>query len=218
MKHILITGGTGNLGKVVVNKLLESGYQLHLATREQTDTTTENIYYYPAELTSPESSQFLVENILSKADNISAGVFIAGGFVSGSLLQTSMEDINSMVQLNFATAFNSAIHLVNHFRKKGGGKLIFIGAKAAYNNSTAINNFAYSLSKQMLFNFTGMINESEAAFNTTAHILLPGTLDTVLNRQQMPDADFSKWTSMQIIAETISNIIAGKEVKTVIEF
>ena len=120
--------------------------------------------------------------------------------------------------MKFAAAFNSVLPLVNHFRKKGGGKLIFIGAKAAYNNSTAINNFAYSLSKQMLFNFTGMINESEAAFNTTAHILLPGTLDTVLNRQQMPDADFSKWTSMQIIAETISNIIAGKEVKTVIEF
>lgn len=218
MKHILITGGTGNLGKVVVNKLLESSYQLHLATREETDIVTENIFYYAAELISPESSQSLVENILNKTENIAAAVFIAGGFVGGSLQHTSMDDINSMMQLNFATAFNSSIPLVKHFRKKGGGKLIFIGAKAAYHNSTAISNMAYSLSKQMLFNFTAMINESEAEFKTTAHILLPGTLDTEFNRKQMPDADFTEWTSTFMIAETISNIIAGKETETIIEF
>ena len=213
MKHILITGGTGNLGKVVVNKLLESGYQLHLAVREHTDEVIENIFYYPAELTSPESSQLLVEDILSKTENIAAAVFIAGGFVGGSLQLTSMGDIHSMMQLNFATTFNSAVHVINHFRRSGGGKLIFIGAKAAYNNSTAIHNIAYSLSKQMLFNFTAMINESEAEFNTTAHILLPSALDTAHNRKQMPDADFSKWTSPEMISILIQQIIEGQETR-----
>ncbi len=218
MKHILITGGTGNLGKTVVNKLLESDYQLHLATREQTDSSEGNVQQYTTELTSPHDSQLLVEKILDKTDAISAGIFIAGGFVSGSLLQTSMEDVNSMLQLNFATAFNSVIPLVDHYRKSGGGKLIFIGAKAANNNSTAINNLAYSLSKQMLFNFTALINESEASFGITAHILLPGALDTEQNRHQMPDADFSKWTSPSAIAVSIQNIIKGDETRNVIEF
>jgi short-subunit dehydrogenase len=216
MEHILITGGTGNLGKIVVNKLQESGYQLHLATREPTDAAAKNIYYYSAELTSPESSQLLVENILKKTENISAAVFIAGGFVAGSLQHTSMGDINSMVQLNFATAFNTVVHVINHFRKSGGGKLVFIGAKAAYNKSTAIQNMAYSLSKQMLVNFTAMVNESEAGYNTSAHILLPGALDTEYNRKQMPNADFSKWTSPEEIAITIQQIIQGQETRNVI--
>ncbi len=217
MKHILITGGTGNLGKKVVSKLLESGYQLHLATREQTDSSKGNVHQYTTELTSPHDSQLLVEKILNKTDTIAAGIFMAGGFVAGSLPQTSMEDINSMLQLNFATAFNSVIPLVSHYRKAGGGKLIFIGAKAANNNSTAINNMAYSLSKQMLFNFTALINESEASFNITAHILMPGTLDTELNRKQMPDADFSEWTSTENIAIAIQQIITGQETRKEID-
>ncbi len=217
MEHILVTGGTGNLGKVVVNKLLESDYQLHLATRESSCILEGNSHYYPTELTSKEQSKRLVDSIVEKVDRIAAGVFIAGGFAPGSLHYTSMDDINNMITLNFATAFNTAVNLIQHFKRSGGGQLIFIGAKAANDNNTAINNMAYSLSKLMLFNFTAMVNECESAFGTVAYILLPRTIDTDLNRRYMPEADFTEWTSPFSVAATIRDIIMGKETNTVIE-
>ncbi|MEO7310237.1 MAG: hypothetical protein ABIX01_07575 [Chitinophagaceae bacterium] len=63
-----------------------------------------------------------------------------------------------------------------------------------------------------------MINESEAAFNTTAPILLPGTLDTAQNRTLMPEADFLEWTSPEMVAIAIQQVIEGQETGTVIHF
>ncbi len=217
MHNILVTGGTGNLGKTVVDTLLNNGYQLHLPVREAMNDT-ENIHYYVTDLTNATASKNLVKTIVEKAEQIKVGVFLAGGFVTGNLEKTSIEDINKMIVLNFATAFNTAKSLINHYKKVGGGKLIFIGAKAAMDNKTASGNMAYSLSKQMLYNFVSLINNSEKATNISAHILLPNALDTDLNMKQMPNADFSKWTNTETIAQTIANIIEGKELKTVIEF
>lgn len=213
-----MTGGTGNLGKTVVETLLTAGYHLHLSVREVSSEITESISYYKTDLTSQQDSETLVRSILDKENNILAGVFLAGGFVPGGLEKTKWDDISKMVSLNFATAFNTAQSLLAHFREKGSGKLIFIGAKAAMNNSSAIGNFAYSLSKQMLFNFSTLVNESENKSGITSHILLPGTLDTTLNREYMPDADFSKWTSTTAMANTISDIINGQEKRSVISF
>jgi NAD(P)-dependent dehydrogenase (short-subunit alcohol dehydrogenase family) len=218
MNNILMTGGTGNLGKTVVETLLAAGYQLHLSVHEADNAATENISYYHTDLASPEQSEILVKSVLNKENAILAGVFLAGGFISGGLETVKWDDISKMVSLNFATAFNTAQPLLDHFRQRGGGKLIFIGAKAAMNNGSAIGNLAYSLSKQLLSNFSALINESENKNGITSHILLPGTLDTALNRGYMPDADFSKWTSTVAIAETISDIIAGKETRSVISF
>jgi NAD(P)-dependent dehydrogenase (short-subunit alcohol dehydrogenase family) len=213
-----MTGGTGNLGKTVVDTLLTAGYHLHLSVHEAGNAATENISYYQTDLASPEQSEMLVKSVLEKEKTILAGAFLAGGFISGGLETVKWDDFSKMVSLNFATAFNTAQPLLDHFRQRGGGKLIFIGAKAAMKDSSAIGNLAYSLSKQLLFNFSALINESENKNGITSHILLPGTLNTALNRGFMPDADFSKWTSTVAIAETISDIIAGKETRSVISF
>jgi NAD(P)-dependent dehydrogenase (short-subunit alcohol dehydrogenase family) len=218
MSDILMTGGTGNLGKTVVETLLTAGYHLHLSAHDESNAATPNIFYYKTDLASSEQSEALVKSVLDAENDLLAAVFLAGGFVSGGLETAKWDDISKMVSLNFATAFNTAQPLLDHFRQKGSGKLIFIGAKAAMNDSSAIANFAYSLSKQLLFNFSALINESENKNGITSHILLPGTLDTALNRGFMPDADFSEWTSTVAIAETISDIIAGKETRSVISF
>jgi short-subunit dehydrogenase len=218
MSNILMTGGTGNLGRTVVDTLLTAGYHLHLSVREAGNAATENMSCYPTDLASPEQSDALVKSVLAQENDILAGVFLAGGFVSGGLETAKWDDISKMVSLNFATAFNTAQALLAHFSEKGSGKLIFIGAKAAMSNSSAIGNFAYSLSKQLLFNFSELINESESKNGITSHILLPGTLDIALNRELMPDADFSQWTSTLAIAEAISDIIGGRETRMVIPF
>ena len=216
--NILITGGVGNLGATVVKTLLHKGYNLHLPVRETKLDSTATLHYYTTDLTNETASAHTVEQIFEKSKGINTAVFLAGGFDSGGLHDMNMERLNKMIQLNFATAFNMAKCLVNKYKTTGGGKLIFIGAKAAMDNNSATQTMAYSLSKQMLFSFCNMINETEKEAHITAHILLPNALDTKLNREQMPNADFSKLTSTQSIANTIANIIDGTETKNVIEF
>jgi len=218
MENILITGGTGNLGGTVVKTLSGHGYHLHLAVRKPVRENLENVSYYQTNVSDDDEAEEFVQKILSGNVAINAGVFLAGGFEPRNLEETSMDDIIRMININFATAFNVAQQLIAHYKTAGGGKLIFVGAKAAMNPKTAIGSSAYSLSKQLLYNFSELINEGGKSAAITSHILLPGIIDTVTNREAMPGADFSKWVNPNDIARTIEDIIAGKETKSVIEF
>ncbi|MCD9017120.1 SDR family NAD(P)-dependent oxidoreductase [Parachryseolinea silvisoli] len=217
MENILLTGGTGNLGQTVVKVLADGGYHVHLAVRKDA-AGGGNVSYYPTELTDSAQAGAFVQNVINVGKNIRAGVFLAGGFAAGNLAKTSMEDIQSMIQVNFATAFNTAQELIAYYKTVGGGKLIFVGSKAAMDFKGAGNMLAYSLSKQLLYNFSTLINESEKASGVTSHILLPGTIDTETNRGFMPNADVSKWIKPEAIAGVIKDIVSGKETRAVIEF
>ncbi|MCE7063923.1 SDR family NAD(P)-dependent oxidoreductase [Dyadobacter sp. CY326] len=218
MKNILITGGAGHLGKTVVQTLADQDYHLHLAVRKNSDSNNVNVFNYEADLADSEQADAFFQDVLSSNDRIHAGVFLAGGFAAGGLEKAAMRDITDMVNLNFATAFTTAKNLIAHYRANGGGKLIFIGSKLAMEPQTANDNFAYSLSKQMLYNFHDLINKSGKSDGISAHILLPEIIDTALNRSFMPDADFSKWTSTEAIAQTILDIIEDRELRTEITF
>lgn len=218
MSVIFLTGGTGNLGKTVVSSLLDAGHTLHLTVRHEEENVDSRARKYATDLTNKNAVENAIQKIIATGQTINAGVFLAGGYTGGGTDIVTIEDVHKMILLNFETAFHTSLLLLNQFRKSGGGKLIFIGAKAAMDNKTAAGNVAYALSKQMLYNFCNMINENENAHNISAHILLPNTLDTALNRSLMPDADFSKWTKPSDIASAINNIVIGREQETVIHF
>jgi short-subunit dehydrogenase len=123
-----------------------------------------------------------------------------------------------MMAVNVATAHNIAGPLININRpQKRKLSLIFIGAKAAMELSSAVNNIAYALSKKTLYHYVSLINESENKSGTSAYILLPGTLDTAFNREAMPEADFTEWTKPADIALCIRQIAEGLRMETVIE-
>lgn len=215
--HVLITGGHGNLGQSVVPKLLQSGMHVHLAVREPVPDTQPNSRQYTVNLMDEVESGKWVHEVWNQTGQVSGAVFLAGGYTSGNLENTSMKDISKMIELNVGTFFHAAKALIPYFRQAGQGHLILIGAAAAMDPVSSFHHIAYSLSKQTLFNLCTMIN-ADSTNGTTAHILLPSTLDTPLNRSQMPDADFSAWTQPADIAQVIASILQGEDDRKVIQF
>jgi NAD(P)-dependent dehydrogenase (short-subunit alcohol dehydrogenase family) len=60
-----------------------------------------------------------------------------------------------------------------------------------------------------------MINAAYEADGITATMIVPGTIDTPVNREAMPDADFRKWISAPDIAESIAFVLSetGKKLR-----
>ena len=149
---------------------------------------------------------------------IDAVIFLTGGYISGDITQNSAADIQKMMAVNVVTAHNIASPLINinrHQKKKLS--LVFIGAKAAMELSSAVNNIAYALSKKTLYHYVSLINESENKSGTSAFIILPGTLDTAFNRETMPEADFTEWTKPGDIAVCIRQILEGLQTEPIVE-
>jgi NAD(P)-dependent dehydrogenase (short-subunit alcohol dehydrogenase family) len=200
-KSILITGATGNLGQAVVKKFYFAGFHIIGIDRERAIMGGYEVY--PANLNDEARVEELIQAIFEEPYPPQAAILLVGGYAPGDLLATDTGSMQKMIQLNFDTANNVVQALLPHFEAQGGGHFVFIGSKAVLEPSAALYNVAYALSKSLLFQLAEIINVYGKGKNIRASVVVPSTIDTPPNRTAMPDADFSKWTTAEAIADNI---------------
>jgi NAD(P)-dependent dehydrogenase (short-subunit alcohol dehydrogenase family) len=92
----------------------------------------------------------------------------------------------------------------------GSGRLIFIGSRPALDAKSGKDLLAYSLSKSLLFKLADFLNEEAKGKNVTATVVVPGTIDTPLNRKSIPGADPAGWVKPGQIADVLEFLTSGK--------
>jgi NAD(P)-dependent dehydrogenase (short-subunit alcohol dehydrogenase family) len=95
--------------------------------------------------------------------------------------------------------------------QNGFGRLVFMGARTALKPELGKGALAYALTKSMLFNLADLLNASAKGKNVLASVVAPGTIDTALNHQSMPNADASGWIEPAQLADVLELICSGKE-------
>lgn len=207
-KSIIITGATGNLGGAVTKRLIADGYMLYttLVPGEKASDDP-RIHGMHIDLLNEEECKRYVGEVAARGADLKAGILLVGGFQMGGLADTDLAALDKMFKLNFQTAFSIAKALFEHFEKIGGGQIFMIGARPVLQPQDGKNAIAYALSKSLIFRLAEIINETGKEKNVRATVIVPSTIDTAINRQSMPDADFHKWVPADSIAETIAYLL-----------
>ena len=86
--------------------------------------------------------------------------------------------------------------------------MVFVGSRSALKASEGMHSVAYALSKTLLFKLSELLNAEGAAHNIVTSVVVPSIIDTLVNREGMPHADFSRWVRPEEIAEVMA-FIAG---------
>lgn len=207
-KNIIITGATGNLGAATVEKFLQEGYTVSaIISHGKTLQSKKNLFTYQADLVKEIEANSAVEKIISDHTNVHGAVLTVGGFTSGTIESTSMNDIVKMMELNFYTGYNVVRPLIKHFKNKNDGRVVLVGARPALEASGGKTAVGYTLSKALIFKLAELLNADVSEKNVRTSILVPNIIDTIANRKAMPNSDFSKWNTSDDIAETIHQII-----------
>jgi len=208
MASIIVTGANGNLGLAVVGRLLLDGYSVVTSSGKEGAgllPNHEKLVDYQVDLLNEKEAEHFVGNAIQDHSDIRAAVLLVGGFAMGKLTETSEENLNKMIGLNFMTAFNIVKPLLKHFLEhQQGGQFILIGSRPGLNAEAGKDFFAYSMSKAMIFKLAEFINAEGKEKNVTATVIVPSTIDTDANRKAMPGGDFSKWVPPANIADTIA--------------
>lgn len=210
-KNILVTGASGNLGKAVVEKFLNDGYQVLAMTTPGKGLgyeVTGAITTYDADLTDEKSVNETLEKIIGVQKTIDAAILTVGGFALGTIQTTDAATLQKMIALNFNTAYFVARVVFNQMMAQGAGRIIFIGARPALVAAEGKNMMAYALSKSLVFKLSELLNAEAAGKNVATAVIVPGTIDTPANRQANPKADFTNWVSGEEIAANIQFIIS----------
>jgi NAD(P)-dependent dehydrogenase (short-subunit alcohol dehydrogenase family) len=213
-KLLIITGANGNLGVATVKKFLEEGYAVVAVDGKSThlDFAVGNplFEFHPVNLSNEAETAAFVEDVLAKHGTISAALLLVGGFAMGKIEDTSGGDINRMFSLNFETAYYVTRPVLKHMQEKGYGRIIFIGTRPALEAAQGKSMVAYALTKSLVFKLADFINAETRGTNVVASVVVPSTIDTAINRQSMPDADFDNWVKPEQLADVMEFICSEK--------
>src|SRR5215203_4937510 len=100
---VLITGGTGNLGKVVVERFLSDCYRVFMAVSpgKKSKETRTGIVELEADLTNEEQAGKIVDQVIDMHGTIDAALLLVGGFAAGKIDETTGGAMQKMFSLNF---------------------------------------------------------------------------------------------------------------------
>ncbi len=214
-KVVLVTGANGGLGTYVTQAFLDAGATVVGTSRkiQQSDFNNPNFTALPAEISTREGAQTLVDTVVARFGRVDVLAHTVGGFAGGqSLADTDDATFQRMFDLNLNCVFHTLRAAVPALRKSGNGRIIAIGSRAAVEPGAGVG--AYSASKAAMVSLIRTVALENKDAGLTANAILPGTMDNPANRKAIPNADVSKWVQPDSVAELVVWLAgeAGKDV------
>ena len=203
--HVVITGGTGALGRAVARALVEAGAHCHVPAIE----TSVPPDLFPAGKVSVTpnidlSDEASVAGFYASLPPLHAVVNIAGGFAWAPIADSPLKVLQEQLAMNLVSCVLSCREAVANFRKAGkGGHLVNISARPALNPRQGAGMTAYTASKAAVAAFTVALAEELKGEGISVVALAPSTIDTPTNRADMPKVDHASWVAPAAIADVI---------------
>lgn len=205
---VVVTGGFGTLGRAVGRVFADNGWKVALidkapapegANAEQLHASW---WHGGVELTDLDAARSAFSAAVEKLGKLNAVVNVAGGFRWETLAEGSLDTWDLMYQMNVRTAATASKAALDYFADGTlGGRIVNIGAGAALKAGMGMG--AYTASKSGVMRLTEALAEELKGRSITVNAILPGIIDTPQNRNDMSDADFSRWVRPEEIANVI---------------
>ena len=143
-----------------------------------------------------------------EAGDIHAWLNIIGGFIMGNHVEEGYDDWIYMYNTNFMTALNCCQQVLPIMKKNSWGRIINMGSQTAVGSMPLAG--PYCASKAALHSLTQTI-ALENGRGVTCNAIVPGIIDTLKNRRDMPDADHKNWTSLMDLAKCIEIMLPSDD-------
>jgi NAD(P)-dependent dehydrogenase (short-subunit alcohol dehydrogenase family) len=220
----LVTGGTGALGRSVVERFLNEGAKVHVPVfaedevsglRQHLGTAGEAVVFHrDGDLTDVDKVATIFAAI-RKAEGRGPEILLnlAGGFDSSPIEETEPAVWQRMWQMNATTAFLTSRAAFPGMKERGWGRVLNVSAFPALDRGR--NGLsAYGAAKAAVLNLTQTLAREGAGHGITANAIVPSTIDTPANREAMPDADNSTWLPPEEMAGVLA-FLASEEARLV---
>ena len=201
-KHVVVTGGTGALGRSAVEAFLAAGAVCHVPYRGAA----------PAEMPRSERLRLVggveladeahVMRFYAELPDLWASVNAAGGFAAAPATETPLAVLRTQLDQNLVSAFLCSREAVRRFGK-GPGRIVNVASHAAV--APAGGSLAYTIAKAGVVALTRALADEVKASPILVNAIVPTVIDTPANRKAMPSPPevVARWTKPADIAAAI---------------
>lgn len=213
-RTVLITGGTGALGKAATRRFVDDGHRVAVTWRvareiEGLSDLTDRVTLVETDVTDEASVKSAVDHISARLGPIEVLVHLVGGWKGGEPVQEhTLETWNRMLKLNLRSAFLCCRAVLPAMQEGGWGRIVMVSARAA--RAGHAGQAGYAVAKAGVAVLAETIAEENKGTDVTANVVAPSTIDTPANRASMPDADASVWVPPADLAATVA-FLASEE-------
>lgn len=202
-RNVVVTGGTGALGRAVVGALVEAGAHCHVSyiveAEAQAFPHTRNVTLHHVGDLADEAA---VAAFYGHVPKLWASIHLAGGFAMSPVAEIDSAALRRQIDMNFVSCFQCCRFAVTAMGKNGG-RIVNVAARPGLEWRSGAGMAAYAASKAAVAALTVALAEEVAEDGILVNAVAPSIMDTPANRKAMPDADHSAWPKVEEVAATI---------------
>jgi NAD(P)-dependent dehydrogenase (short-subunit alcohol dehydrogenase family) len=213
--HIVVTGGTGALGRAVIAALRTAGAVCHvpnLVAAELADFPFASDAGVHIATGVDVADEVAVHRFYQALPPLWASIHLAGGFAMAPVAEISAADFIAQFRMNALSCFLCSAAAIAAFRKRQtpgpggarGGRVVNVSARPALEPRLGAGMVAYTAAKSAVAALTQALGQETVDEEIWVNAVAPSILDTPANRAAMGDADYSRWVALADLAEIIA--------------
>ncbi|HWZ67433.1 MAG TPA: SDR family oxidoreductase [Stellaceae bacterium] len=212
--HVVVTGGTGALGRAVIGALRAANAVCHIPNLMAAEldgfphATDPGVHIVRGIDVADEAA---VKRFYDALPPLWASIHLAGGFAMAPIGEISAADFTAQFHMNALSCFLCSAAAVAAFRKRKvagsgppGGRIVNVSARPAIEPRLGAGMTAYTAAKSAVAALTQSLAQELTDEQIWVNAVAPSIIDTPANRAAMPEAEHSRWVSPADLAEVIT--------------
>jgi NAD(P)-dependent dehydrogenase (short-subunit alcohol dehydrogenase family) len=219
-KVVIVTGGTGALGRYIVDKYAKAGWKVYIPVSslnkfmtvfdnsqdDDSSFTLRKIYAFECDVLNEESVVEFVRKIAAlEKGKVDLLINTVGGYRPPvNTNEISTKDFDELFNLNFKTTLWFSREALKVMLINKSGRIVSIAAKPGIEPTAGI--LTYSVSKSAVINLMETINKEFGKNNIKCYSIVPTVIDTPSNREWGTEDDIKSWIEPEDMADAIFNL------------
>lgn len=210
-RTVVITGGTGGLGRAVVGAFAANDWRVVVLDARPAEL--EGAQVLEADLTDPAAVARAVAAAQEEGPPLRALVNLVGGFAADQpVAATPVDEFEAQFRLNLRPTYLVTQAALPALVAAGGGAIVCVSSRSALHPFAGAAG--YCASKAAVIAFAQVVAREHAGDGVRCNAVMPSMIDTPANRAAMPADQHDKLTPPGEIAAVIRFLCSEESAPT----
>ena len=206
----LVTGASSGIGKATAERLAKAGYKVYGTSRRGAQTGQRLFEMLPLDVTSDESVEKAVNEVIRLEGRIDLLVNNAGfGVAPAAAEESSVEQARSIFDTNFMGIVRMTRAVVPHMRQQGSGRIVNIGSVLGF--LPMPYGALYAATKHAIEGYSESLDHELRTWGIRVSVIEPAYTKTQFDANLLePDSKLDEYRDVRAaLANKVKQVIAA---------